>query len=573
MIRLKLLLFALALAPVFADTPHPVVVNAVTDRYRPLAPDQQKLAGVLSERMRATGEGYLERVNDAALFTPVGEQAGRFLDAAVSQYEYSHDPNLKAVMDRVAKELLAHESPAANAEGQISSVDPKVRNTPNTSPFRGDLLGEIAYYRVTGDGAALTASEKLGDSVLSIFGKTTASRNSAPRALLEPFVYLYRYTGDSLYLDFTESLAASWLAAKPARIDPTYENLSDLVGLIELYRITGDESYFRPVVAAWSDLRANHLTLTGTPIRGSGDTRSAENDDTTELCITASWIQLTLDLLRITGESQYAEQLERTIYNQLFAAEDARTGHSFSSAPLNGRKKLALTTDTCVAAEAKALSTIPSAVWGRYGNGIAVVLYTAGRATFRLRRRGTVQLYSEATYPETGDILLHVEPSRNMQFPLRLRVPEWTSRFVADVGASHLIGKPGEFLTITREWKRGDAVKIAIDMTVHVIDGAPAYPERVAIQRGPQVLALGHTLNPNVTDLSAAGPISTDPSQLRVPTVESRFPANWAGSQAYIFPGEYEGRRQELVLIPFADAIDCRVWMKKPIARSGATDH
>ncbi len=160
-----------------------------------------------------------------------------------------------------------------------------------------------------------------------------------------------------------------------------------------------------------------------------------------------------------------------------------------------------------------------------------------------------------------------------MQFPLRLRIPEWTTKFVADVGGSHLFGKPGEFLTINREWKRGDTVKIAINMSVHVVDGAAAYAERVAIQRGPQVLALGRTLNPAITDLSTAGPISTDPSQLKIPALESRFPANWAGNQAYTFPGEYNGHRQELVLVPFADAINYCVWMKKPVARSGATDH
>ncbi len=468
---------------------------------------------------------------------------------------------------------MAREPPLGYAGEQISSVGERESSIPNTSPFAADLLGIIAYYRISGDEAALAASKKLGDFLVGLFGKATDDRSLAGSALIEPFVYLYRYTGDLRYLDFSESRADSWLAAKPARIDPTYENLSDLVGLIELYRITGDESYFRPVTAAWSDVRTNHLALTGKPTPVSFDTRAAERDDITELCATASWMQLTLDLMRITGDSQYGDQLERTIYNQLFASEDARTGNNFSSVPLNGSKKLALTRDACIAAGAKALSSIPSAAWGRYGNGIAVVLYTAGRATFRLRHRGTIQLYSEATFPETGDILLHVEPSRDMQFPLRLRVPEWTSKFVADVDGSHLIGKPGEFLTISRQWKRGDTVKIAINMTVHVIDGAPAYADRVAIQRGPQVLALGRTLNPAVTDLSTAGPISTDPSQLRIPPVESRFPANWAGSQAYIFPGEYEGRRQELVFVPFADAINYRVWMKKPIARSGATDH
>ncbi len=277
MIRLTLPLFALAVVPVFADPPHPVVVNAVTDRYRPLAPDQQKLGGVLSERMRATREGYLERANDQALLTAFGEQVGRFLDAAASAYEYSHDPNLKAVMDRVAKDLFPRE-PGGFAGGQISSAGERVSMIPNAAPFAAHLLGTLAYYRVTGDEAALTASKRIGDLLVNVFAKTTDDRPASSSALIEALVYLYRYTGDSRYLDLSKSQAASWLAAKPARIDPTYENLSQLIGLIELYRVTGDESYFRPVVGAWSDLRANHLTITGLPSPAMDEKRPPEND-------------------------------------------------------------------------------------------------------------------------------------------------------------------------------------------------------------------------------------------------------------------------------------------------------
>lgn len=160
-----------------------------------------------------------------------------------------------------------------------------------------------------------------------------------------------------------------------------------------------------------------------------------------------------------------------------------------------------------------------------------------------------------------------------MQFPIRLRVPDWTSKFTADIGGSHLFGKPGEFLSITREWKRGDTLKIAINVTVRTIDGAPQYTDRLAIRRGPQILALSTTLNPRINNLAAAGVLSTDVLRLGTPPVESRFPAEWAGNQAYTVPGEYEGQPHELVLVPFADAIVYRVWIRKPGVRSDATDY
>ncbi len=578
LIRPNLCLLALVCVPGFADPPQPVIINAVTDTYRPLAFDQQKLTGVLAERMRANREGYLEPINVKFLATASPnragqdesasseEQAGAFLDAAANTYEYSHDQNLKAVMDRVAKALLATQ--AANGDAGIHAVEVGASNTNNWTR-RSDLLGLLAYYRVTATEAALTAAKKIGDLLVNTYGKDRAEpADQSAAILLEPLVYLYRYTGEGRYLDLCKTIAGTWTQSKEARVDPSYENLSTLQGLVELYRITGDEAYFRPALATWRDIRANELTLTGAI---SSNAKAGSNG--CDACVTAAWMQLTLNLLRITGGAQYGEQLERTTYNQLFAAQDVRNGNIFSAVPLDGSKKIGSNGDPCAPSEARGVSWVPSAVWGRYGNGIAVVLYSPGRATFRLRRRGTIQLYEEATYPETGEILLHVEPSHNIQFPLRLRVPTWTSSFIADIDGSHLIGKPGEFLTIAREWKRGDTVKIAINMSVNVVPGAPAQGEEIAIQRGPQVLALGKTLNPELKDLTAAFPVSTDPAELKMTTAETRLPVSWSGDQAYSIPGEYKGQRQRLILVPFADAVDYRVWLKRPSAVSGAMSH
>lgn len=572
MIRLLPCVLAVSIVPMFARAPRPAVVNAVTDHYRPLAFDQQKLAGVLSERMRAAREGYLERVSDKVLFAAFqnpsaqpGEgaaaevQAGEFVNAAAGAYEYSHDPNLKAVMDRVTRKLLSIQS----ANGYLGTyAKNKAWQDSDIVIHESGLRGFLAYYRVTGDEDTFAASRKIADLLLTTFNKQE-SRSPKLTTLIEPLVSLYRYTDDSRYLEYARSLADVWLHSTSAPLDATCENLSVLTGLLELYRVTGDSSYFRPVVTSWNEIRSDRLTITGGPVTDSAGPT---------ICATTAWVQLTLDLLRITGDSLYGDQLERTIYNQLFAAEDPKTGSVFASTAPNGSKKLASETDPGTPMEAEGLSVIPAVVWGRYGRGIAIILYTPGRATFQLRRRGTIQLYSEASYPETGEILLHVEPSHDLQFPLRLRVPEWTSKFVVDIGGSHLLGKPGEFITINRQWKRGDTVKIGLDMTVHMLNGTRESADRLAIARGPQILVLDKTVNPGINELAGASLSSTDASQLKTPPVESRFPANWAGSQAYTLSGEYNSQPHQFVLIPFADALNYSLWIGRPGVHSGGRD-
>lgn len=581
MIRLITYLLTLAAVPLFADPLQPVVVDAVTDRYRPLPFEQQKLAGLLSKRLRANSEGYLEHVSDqlsqhigsadskaqTALF---GQQAGKFLEASANAYEYRRDEHLRAVMDRVAERVIAAQ---AAHEHWNNTVAGDRWSGQDLLVHKYDLLGLLAYYRVTADDNALTSARQIGDMLVNSLPKGSAGRAEYRRAatLIEPLVLLYRFTEDGRYLELSRSAADAWLQSKETHRDPAAENLSELHALLDLYRITGDESYFRPVPSAWAEVRNRWLSLTGNPLSNGEVSTANESKSGGDACATLAWMQLNLNLLRVTGEPQYAEQLEHTAYNQLFAAQDANTGAIFEPAPLNGSKQPAAPSDSCVASEAQGIAMLPAEVWGRFDSGIAVLLYNAGRGTFQLRRRGTVQLYAESGFPETGEYLLHVEPSRNLRFPLRLRVPEWTNNFTVDVGATHLNGKPGDFLTLNREWKPGDSVRISMDMTVRVLTGSADYPDRIAVQRGPQVLALAEGLNPELKDLSEAALLTADASRPKLTPLTYKFPSNWPGDQAYAIAGEYEGKVRQLTLAPFADARTYRVWLRRPSASTGAT--
>lgn len=570
MSRFTICLLTLAALPLFADPPQSAIIDAVTDRYRPILFDQEKLGGLLANRMRANSEGYLEHVlgpNSTASKTPATQdlepppEPGRVLEAIANAFQYRHDDHLKAVMQQLEKLVIA-----------AQPRDTAAADSPQLLIRKNDVLGLLAYYQATGDDNALDAARRFGDSLIRSFPKTAAhSQYLHAATLIEGLVSLYRYTEDEHYLDFCKSAADAWLQAKDTHNDPSSENLAALHGLVELYRITGDESYFRAVTAAWLEIRNRWLSLSGTPLSNGELSVASDDKNAGDACATLSWVQLTIDLLRVTGDAQYADQLEHTIYNELLAGEDATTGSIFAPAPLNGSKQPASPSDPCLSSEAQAVALLPSAVWGRFGNGIAIVLYSAGRATFQLsHRRGTVQIYSEAAFPESGDFLLHVEPTHNLRFPLRLRVPEWTSQFVVEIRGSHLIGKPGDFLTINREWHRGDTLKVSMDMTVRVIDGAPAYPGTVAIERGPQILALSRALNGRIKELEAATVLASDASRPRLGPVAANLPLSWPGEQAYTVAGEYEGRPENLILVPFADAKTYRVWLKRLAASTGA---
>ena len=99
----------------------------------------------------------------------------------------------------------------------------------------------------------------------------------ASTSVLEPMCYLYRHTGEKKYLDFCyyitrnidqHSKVISALTAgkrvEEVADSKAYEMLSNLVGLVELYRLTGDEKFLTPATNAWADIVKDHLYLSGT---------------------------------------------------------------------------------------------------------------------------------------------------------------------------------------------------------------------------------------------------------------------------------------------------------------------
>ena len=566
------------------------------DRFVPAPYQGQQIEGILGERMRANLEGRLLRVDEKALLDCfrhrpgpqawAGEHAGKFLHAAANTWLFTGDERLKTLMDRVARELIATQLP----DGYLGTyTDDKRWTSWDVWVHKYDLIGLLAYFEATGDKSALDASRKIGDLLVATFGTGAGQRDiiaagthvgMAATSVLEPMVKLYKLTGEQKYLEFCRYLVRAWDQPNGPRIiaainstgsvfktanAKAYEMMSNLVGLVELYRVAADPLYLKTARIAWQDIVDHRLYIDGTAssaehFTDDGVLPGEDISDTGEGCVTVTFLQLTWQLLRVTGEPRYAEQLEHTVYNALLGAQDARTGNICYFTPLNGRKNATPGVNCCVSSEPRGISMIPQLAWGSLDEGAAVLLYAPGRAKIPLDS-GELTLESKTTYPLEGAVELTLRPGKPARFPLYLRVPAWTARYTAAIGGDTFSGKAGEFLKIDREWKPGDTVRIQMDMTVRVLDGGVSYPHNVAIVRGPQVLALDAAVNRGMRDLQAAGPRAMD---VKLSDAPASLPARWPGKQAYQMDGVMSGKPVNLVLVPFADASIYRVWLLKP---------
>jgi len=593
-----IVLAALLTLPSFAAQPakSPVVPDKVPDRFTSAAFNGQHIDGLLGDRMLVNLEGRLLHVDEKALIDCfehrpgpqdwAGEHAGKFLHAAANTWLYTDDARLKALMDRIARELIATQLP----DGYLGTyTDDKRWTSWDVWVHKYNLLGLLSYYQATGYQPALDASRKVGDLLVRTFGTGPGQRDiiaagthvgMAATSVLEAMVNLYRFTGDVRYLSFCEYLVRSWDQPNGPKIIASllstgsvfhtanakaYEMMSNLVGLMELYRVTGKTEYLKPAEIAWKDIVAHRLYVTGTTsagehFRDDGVLPGEESSDVGEGCATVTFLQLTWQLLRATGEPQYADQLEHTVYNALLGAQDPANGNICYFTPLDGKKSPTPGINCCVSSEPRGISMIPQLAWGRRGDGAAILFYVPGHVSLDTAP-GAVAIESRTNYPLDGAIELTVSPAKAARFPLYLRVPAWTAHYQATAGGRTYQGEPGSFLTIEREWAPGDAVKIAMDITARVVPGGPSYPYSVAVARGPQYLVLESAVNRGLVDMQAAGPRK---AQFELIDASAQLPATWPGKQAYRMEGLVAGKAHDLVLVPFADARTYRVWLLRP---------
>ena len=585
----SLLFLSIALgASSAAAEPQPKVKDAVADRFVSAPFENQKIGGLLGERMRINLEKRLLAIEEDAVLAGfrkrpgeqewIGEHVGKYLDAAVSTYRFTHDARLKTQMDRIALALIATQKD----DGYLGTYTDDQRWTSwDVWVHKYDLIGLLSWYRLTGDERALTASRRIGNLLIATFqtGKvdiiaTSDEAGMAATSVLEPICQLYRFTGDARYLAFAHfivdkaweqpngpkiltSLLGSGSVFKTAN-NKAYEMMSNLVGLLDLYRLTGEDRYFKAGQTAQADIVERRRYLTGTTsahehFRDDLDLPAEENDEVGEGCATVTWLQLNLQLLRLTGDARYAQEIERTVFNQLLGAQEPQTGDICYFTPMNGRKHPLTNINCCRSSEPRGIALIPQLVWGSLRANsapeIAVEILAPGEAVI-----DGVRVVAETQYPFRGTAALTLYPAEPRQLTLAVRVPEWAPRMTARLSTGEAVtAKAGEYLRVTRQWKSGDRVDIAMDLSVRFASGGRSYPGYLAVERGPLVLALEKAANLQLPGISSAAL-----KQAGEPLSEERVGMY---SLAGVVRNGSQTTDATLRLVPFAEANDYRVWI------------
>lgn len=609
--RLALLLLATSTPPLRGDTPPPVpyrVPAALPDAVQLLPPSSIHVDGWLGARIDANAHKRLLDIDTEPLLAGfrqkpgthpwIGEHVGKWLHAATLAWANDDDPALRKKLDQVAAALIAAQEPDGYLGTYVSAE--------RFGLFRGAdwdvwshkycLIGLLAYYEYTGNEAALAACRKAADLLVSTFPakKSILAAGThvgmAATSVLEPIVLIYRFTADPRYLVFARYIVKSWdepdgpaimtTLLREKRVDRTanakaYEMLSNLVGLCELARATGDKSQLEPARIAWNDIVANRLYLTG-----SASAAEHFQDDHVlpntvaahigETCVTTTWIQLNLQLLRLTGESKYADELDRAFYNHLTAAQHPDGNDWCYYTALEGKKQYDAGITCCHSSGPRGLALAPLAAYltarDRDGSDALVVsTVETSRATATLGGQ-VVTIEQGSGFPHEGRSSLIVHTPAPATFSLLIRIPYWTDHLVPRLNGEPLphADATGWYVIAARPWKDGDRVELNFPLPIATVADTHGNAGRLALTYGPFVLAYDQAQNPDGPSPAAARLVNPDPERRTLPGLPLRIEAHVAGAR--------NPKSVLAVLVPFADAgVDgstYRVWLRDPSAPS-----
>lgn len=575
---------------------------AAADRMGLAAPRAVRLGGLLGDRFAASATNRLVRVNEQELLDGfrhrpgaqawIGEHVGKWLHAASLTWDRTRDPALRAKIDRVVGALIATQEP----DGYLGTYVPGKRwgLYPDADwdvwVHKYDLIGLLTCYQYTRNPAALAAARRIGDLLIATFGPGRRSVNGAgthvgmaATSVLEPMVLLYRATADRRYLGFARYLVGAWDEPGGAAIlsslrrygsvrrvanGKAYEMLSNLCGLCELYRATGDRSLLAPVLAAWRDIVANRLYITGSGSshehwQADHDLPNAESDRICETCVTVTWLQLNLQLLRITGEARYANQLERTAYNHLLGAQKPSGDAWCYYTPLEGRKPYSASVSCCLSSGPRGVALLPTFVYGAESDAIAVNLYAPSRAELTLPGGGRVALRQTTGYPYASASRIEVERAP-AAMTLRLRVPPWLRSLRVRVNGRPVAAPVGAdgYAALKRRWRAGDRVDLDLGVGLRLAKGEHGNAGRVALEWGPLVLAADEAHNRGLRPITRAAirvPAGR-PAATRVAKGVFSARGLWRSG------GDARPRQTPLRLVPFLEAgVDgsrVEVWLR-----------
>ena len=408
----------------------------------------------------------------------------------------------------------------------------------------------VAHHEATGKRILLEAMCRYADYIDTVFGRARGKKRGYPghEEIELALVKLYRATGNSRYLRLAKFFLDErgqrphyfdkearergevrnahpqrgydhWQAHLPVRRQQTAEGHAVracylYAGMADVAAETQDRELLAACRAIWKNIVTKRMYVHG----GVGSTRLGErftldydlpNEDAyAETCAAIALVFFAHRMLQIQPDRQYADVMERCLYNCVISGvslDGARFFYDNYLASFPGRHRFAQQKPPirqewfgcacCPPNIARLLASLGQYIYSVTSRTAYVHLFVSGEAEVDVADT-RVRLVQTTEYPWDGSVRIDVHPEREAEFTIAVRVPGWCRSAGVTVN-----GRPQEvagklrlgYLKLRRKWRDGDRIVLALPMPVERVEAHPSVREdcgRIALQRGPIVYCL-----------------------------------------------------------------------------------
>lgn len=460
-----------------------------------------------------------------------GHFLGHWISAAAKLIAADGEPELRVKLDNIVSELARCQE--LNGGEWVGSIPEKyftrlIKNQYIWSPqyvMHKTIVGLSDAYIYAGNTQALDILSHLSDWYITWTEKAAETNPHAvysgeEAGMLEVWAQLYQLTKDEKYLTLAKRYADASLFRKLKEGKDSLTNchanasIPFTHGAAKMYEITGDSDWLEVIKLFWKVAVTDRgmFSTTGmnagefwVPPHMQGHFLGS-NDQ--EFCTVYNMVRTASYLLKYTGEAQYADYIERALYNGFLAQQNAQTGMPAYFLPLGAgsRKKWGTKTHDfwcCHGTMVQAQTLYPELVWFTDGDKITAAQYIPSEFTAEMnganvtvsQTTGMKYYNDQAFFDEKDDgqmsrwlLKFSVKCDKPVRFTLSLRVPEWAKGVELEVNGKNTAApvKDG-WLDITADWQN-DSVQVFFPSELRA-ETLPDMPELMSVVDGPIVLA------------------------------------------------------------------------------------
>ena len=399
-----------------------------------------------------------------------------------------------------------------------------------------------AHYQATGSTKFLNIAKRYADCVIREVGPNAGQACVVPGHQIAEMALarLYVITGEKKYLDEAKFLLD--YRGKTGRKDIYSQSDKPVVNqkeawghavragymyasMADVAALTGDEDYIKAIDTIYENIVSRKYYLTGgVGARHAGEAFGADYElpnltAYNETCAAISMVYLFERMFLLHGDAKYIDCLERTLYNGVISGMSVDGGRFFYPNPLSSDGHYRFNADNtltrqpwfgcacCPSNLCRFIPSMPGYIYGVRDNNLYVNLFASNTATISLGGKN-VTIEQTTQYPWDGDIAIKVMQNKAKAFSMMVRIPGWAQNkvvpsdlysFSDDILGGYEVTVNGQavngelqngYLVINRNWKKGDVVRVHLDMPVRTVVANPRVSDdrgRVAVERGPLV--------------------------------------------------------------------------------------